>query len=660
MAGRRALLQHNGQGGAGQACNPHQLGMARNHLGDLARQQAQFVISANDLSTDQFQPQPPVGNPIGFDVRRSAIGLACDRRQELVGPQPLRHFRHIGIEEQVIDRHREARLIKQLQRCAARQDIGRSPSVPRQDRCHKAATANIASFADQNALMIGSEMLKLHHIDLIWQPIRRGEQSCRRAIQHHIVFQESRVSFAARRKRAPGFAMAERAALIAFGQNAERSFGGEMLCNPSLRGGCRIDCGDGFEGQSELRQLRRHVSETVPSPGKVNQKKLHVWQFRAGVTRYQRTFWRSPFENLLEAVAAPGFEINKYKVQRSEWGIQAVDSFDRYCDGAQMAAKRALIQRCVGRRNNTASISIASPSDFLLGQRSHTDRANACFLPYCFDVIRRRALYVSGTNVSAAQGAPFYYLKLRRHAEQLLSVPIEHGPLTGGVAGHAPVFLFSPGRVGSTLISQVLAEAGVPSVSEPDFYTQAASPFLRSPLNPWRDAFQAAMWNLTHDLGTALGGAPVIKLRAECARAPELFVRSPEAKTIVLFRGFESWSRSTAQVFGPDPAKTVRKYWSALACYEKLARQSRCYLMRYEDWVHDPLEAAAALGRFLDVTIAPQAAQRALQSHSQQGTPLRDRVLPGWEAKWADALALWGSPRLVTARARLQIPPVWD
>jgi len=329
-----------------------------------------------------------------------------------------------------------------------------------------------------------------------------------------------------------------------------------------------------------------------------------------------------------------------------------------------MALNKAIFEGVVQTRRNESRIAIASPADFVCTMKPlHGDVSGA--LPYCFDFVQRRAIYVGSADNRAVQDAPFYYLHLRRTAERVLSVPVGHGPLSNGPLSNGPglgdpVFLFSPGRVGSTLISRVLAEAGVTSVSEPDFYTQLAHPLFRLLPRALRMPFETAMWNLSRDLSAALGDVPVIKLRAECARVPELFVRRPDAKTMVLFRGFESWSRSTAQVFGAGPRKAVGKYLAALRCYEILNRRSNCHLMRYEDWVNEPETAADALGQFLGAAIAPEAVRRALASHSQEGTPLIRRERPDWQEKWQGAMALWRSPRLATARARLEIPPVWD
>jgi hypothetical protein len=205
-----------------------------------------------------------------------------------------------------------------------------------------------------------------------------------------------------------------------------------------------------------------------------------------------------------------------------------------------------------------------------------------------------------------------------------------------------------------------LFEAGIPSVSEPDFYTQMASHFWSSHFNPARAPFVDAMWNLSSDLSAALGGVPVVKLRAECAKTPELFIRSPAARTLVMFRRFETWARSTARVFGAGPGKTVRKYLTALRCYAALRNRSHCHVLRYEDWLSDPAKAADGLGRFLGAPVPPAAVSRARRADSQGGTPLEARSRVAWQAKFDGALRLWYSPRLVTARQRLEIPNVWD
>ena len=320
---------------------------------------------------------------------------------------------------------------------------------------------------------------------------------------------------------------------------------------------------------------------------------------------------------------------------------------------------RRVFQRDVVRARRTDKISIASPRDFGCGKALALHEQPQHVLPYCIDFLQARAIYVDVPHPPAVQAAPFYYLHLRRQARTIVSVPLEQTCMRGTSCA-PPVFLFSPGRCGSTLLSRLFHEAGVASVSEPDFYTQLATPFWSGPARSLRGPFRRAMWSMTSDLCAALGQNPVVKLRAECCAAPDLFLRTGRQRTLVMFRRFEDWVRSTAQVFGAGPTKAVRKYMRALACYGILRNHSDCLAVQYEQLTSEPEKACAALGGFLGRVIEPAALARAAAHNAQAGTPLESRRRPGWEARFDGAMQLWNSPRMVRARDLLGLPDVWN
>lgn len=367
-----------------------------------------------------------------------------------------------------------------------------------------------------------------------------------------------------------------------------------------------------------------------------------------------RYFWIATqmpnFEKNCEVIGHDVIETNEYKNRQPPCCV-------RRDMRSNTPVSRSALHLTVRQRRDANCIAVASPRDFLCEPAPNDVAGKA--LPYCIDFAQRRALYVLGVDPQSVQEAPFYYLYLRRHAQRLLSVPYEFGPLAGDEPARDPVFLFSPGRCGSALLSRVLAEAGIPSVSEPDFYTQVATSIWASPLNLRRDRLLKTMWAMSDDLAAVLGGVPVIKLRAECARSPDMFVRRPGARTLIMFRGFEDWARSTARGFGTGPAKAVSTYRTALECYARLSRISACHVMRYEDWVNDPITAAEDLARFLAVTIPSGAARKAVVAPSQKEAPQAGRARPGWETNFDVAMRLWHAPRLVSAREKLEIPDVW-
>ncbi len=324
-----------------------------------------------------------------------------------------------------------------------------------------------------------------------------------------------------------------------------------------------------------------------------------------------------------------------------------------------MTGGRQILAAPVRGARRTERISISSPSDFLRGAEQSVERVTEIVLPYCLDFWRRRSIYVGGVDTRGAQAAPFYYLYLRREARSVVSVPWESGSLAERTS-HAPIFLFSPGRCGSTLLSRILSSSGTPNVSEPDFYTQATSALAASPFNPLGRRMQQAIWNLGVDLAAALDPAapPVVKLRAESCRAPDLLWQPAERRTLFMTRGFETWARSTGRAFRNGPDKAVRKYLSAMTCYAWLRQYSECHLLHYEDLLAAPLDTTQALARFLGRDIAAAAVASTMKEDSQEGTPLGQGMRadqPDWEKRFDATMALWNSARVRRVRGRLGV-----
>lgn len=267
-------------------------------------------------------------------------------------------------------------------------------------------------------------------------------------------------------------------------------------------------------------------------------------------------------------------------------------------------------------------------------------------------------MYLEGLDPAAAQAAPFYYLYARRHATHAVLVPWERQSPPFD-APQEPVLMFSSGRCGSTLLTGILAEAGVPSVSEPDFYTQytAGCLFGGQPefyRGPARRAVDAVM----HDLAAALtpGGTVLVKLRAEVCYAvrPLLALAARRPKTLFMIRDIEPWARSSLRIFDFEPDQALSKYVLGLKCLAVQRELSDCHVLRYETLLRRPDETCAALAAFLGRTIAPEAVARAMAHDAQSGTPLARGTHPAraeHDAKLAEILRLWDSPKYADLRA---------
>jgi hypothetical protein len=315
------------------------------------------------------------------------------------------------------------------------------------------------------------------------------------------------------------------------------------------------------------------------------------------------------------------------------------------------------------KAHNTNNVVCSSPEDFVLGPQD-VIRTPGQVLPYCFDIAGKRSIYVSGLDPAAARRAPFYYLYARRQATSVTFVPWEAGSILPSTDTVKPIFVFSPGRCGSTLLNRIFFEAGVPAVSEPDFFTQFTAGILfDAKPELYAGTVKTALINLTRDLvhGLSRENLLVIKLRSEVCFVVKLLLGIPQErpKTIFMFRALEPWARSTLRMFEYSPQQLLSKYTLALKCLMVMRRMSDCHVVYYESLLADPVRECAALGGFLGKPISPEAATRAMAEDAQEGTPVaRSRRIdpPELDAKIAEIVRLWNAPNL--AGLREQVPPM--
>jgi tetratricopeptide (TPR) repeat protein len=170
--------------------------------------------------------------------------------------------------------------------------------------------------------------------------------------------------------------------------------------------------------------------------------------------------------------------------------------------------------------------------------------------PYCFDFDERTLLCVSTPDIA---GATFLYQAQRHEARSVIKVPFDALPK----ARASPTLIFSIGRCGSTLLHRAFDAAGVRTVSEPDYFTQAAICARQD------DALRNAIGGATELLPYA-----VIKLRAECNHAPLLIAGAFRAPNVIfVLRDPVDWAVSVRRLSPAmaDPAgiAALRARWSS-------------------------------------------------------------------------------------------------
>jgi hypothetical protein len=253
---------------------------------------------------------------------------------------------------------------------------------------------------------------------------------------------------------------------------------------------------------------------------------------------------------------------------------------------------------------------ISGPDDFSLGAGRAVD-ASRMFepdvSPYCFDTANRTLHCVSTPDIS---DATFFYQAQRQYARSLIKVSFD--ALPGGP--DAPALIFSIGRCGSTLLVRALQAAGVRTVSEPDFFTQAA---CHQPLDV---ALRRVIAGATRLLPYS-----VIKLRLECNNAPLLIAGAFDSPRIMfILRDPVDWAASLRRLSrnSLDLGWAVGQLGRSLLALDELARNFTVRICYYEDfrsldpaYIADVLSWTGGSG-----SVSTQALQSIAAKDAQEGT----------------------------------------
>ena len=269
-------------------------------------------------------------------------------------------------------------------------------------------------------------------------------------------------------------------------------------------------------------------------------------------------------------------------------------------------------------RERTADrVSVSQPADFVLDPGRIVDRArlmDAGVSPYCFDFANLRLLCVSTPDISAAT---FFYQAQREQARSVILAPLAELPEQQS----SPALVFSIGRCGSTLLHQAFRAAGVDSISEPDYFTQAVLYARHEP------ALAAAIGRATR----LLRGS-IIKLRAECSNAPLLIAGAfPAPKLVFILRNALDWADSVRRVsMQPTPAGVAALLGALLAGLEALTQRYDVRICYYEDFrsltARYVNELLAWIGT--EAHIRPAAARELATRDAQAGSPMARASLP--------------------------------
>lgn len=213
---------------------------------------------------------------------------------------------------------------------------------------------------------------------------------------------------------------------------------------------------------------------------------------------------------------------------------------------------------------------IANVNDFVTRYEGELDfgdywkKNKNSLTPFCFDYENRSVVFVeTPVNINLLTVHPFFYEAQRHHATKLYQVSFETVTALmediGDFEDSKPLFLFSTGRCGSTLLCNLMADnSDMVSVSEADFFTQL--PYLRDQYGEEVDdelsqLSRALTLLLQAYIKTHSNDATIVfKLRSMCLEAAELIAGAvPEADHVYLYRNANDTINSFLSVLSAHP-----------------------------------------------------------------------------------------------------------
>lgn len=345
--------------------------------------------------------------------------------------------------------------------------------------------------------------------------------------------------------------------------------------------------------------------------------------------------------------------------------------------GAEPAAMGPRVLQILGRKRADPT-QMVSLDDFQLREVDANEDLCATVAeyrhvtPYCLDHQNRRMIFAETPPEIELSTAPFYYQAQYEAATRLIAIPydrVHEIAMRAHRRSADPVFIFSVGRCGSTLMSRMWSRLDdTYSLSEPDVFTGINYLHGEGRLTD-SEAIQllGSTVRLVHRPPMPRERL-VIKFRAQCIGIAELIYRQhPAASFIFMYRNAIDCVDSYIRVFGalplpehvfdrafpyahsqPEKYQPLRRLgqpllvWLVCAhTYLRLRERGLPFAaIKYEELVDKPYVSAARLFAHCGIADAlTEQACAAMTEDAQAGTPLArnaagDRTLTADECEF--------------------------
>jgi len=247
------------------------------------------------------------------------------------------------------------------------------------------------------------------------------------------------------------------------------------------------------------------------------------------------------------------------------------------------------------------------------------------YLPLCVDWKAERLVYGRWDGARSLSDVPFLYQRQRLCTKMLADIPFERLHELGCADGMTPMFIFSIGRCGSTLLSKMLSAVGENALSEPDVLTNIAHLDSAEQRALADGAKELIVRSCVESFRYGCGPAPIIKLRARCNSAADAFLNAlPDARYVFMFRERKGWVQSNSRAFGESAQALASLLTQSVEAFQHMRSVgANPELVWYEDLLAHPVDTLKRiLPHRAELSNCYPALSQSLRADAQAGSNL--------------------------------------
>lgn len=237
---------------------------------------------------------------------------------------------------------------------------------------------------------------------------------------------------------------------------------------------------------------------------------------------------------------------------------------------------------------------------------------------------RERKVFLSDINCKEKiDEIPFFYHWQRNNIKKLYSVPFsQYKKVPVNTRDVLPIFVFSIGRCGSTLLVNLCRSIGIRTISEPDYLANIKNMASNKQSN--EEVADLLRWN-TNLLYEIFGTKPLIKLRGSSIEDIEFFADAfPDSNYIFMLREPIAWAKSNMKAFNDTPEALANYLKNSIEAYHQFVElRVKPTLIWYEDLIQTPTKSLSLILNDLELIESKKdAINEKMSKDSQEGSSI--------------------------------------